>query len=119
MSKLIRVRYSHFVPKALGVRAIVLYPYVLFAEPEGQVPLSVIQHEMIHVRQVRSEGWLKFYVNYLFEYFKALVKLRGNHFRAYLAISYEAEAYKGERTTALNEDERREFFGERKLTSKS
>ncbi len=105
----LRVRYSHFVPKILGVRAIVLYPFVLFVEPREQVPVSVVQHEMIHVRQVRRDGWIKFYFSYLREYFLALIRTRGRHLEAYRAISYEVEAYQGERITALSRSEQDEF----------
>jgi hypothetical protein len=74
----------------LGVAAITLYPFVLFRDAEPGPAL--VNHERIHVAQVRTHGWLRFYAGYLWQYAKG--RLRGlGHAAAYRAIGYEAEAY--------------------------
>jgi hypothetical protein len=76
--------------RRLGVAAITLYPLVLFRDPEPGPAL--VTHERIHVVQVRTVGWLRFYAGYLWQYAKG--RLRGlGHAAAYRAIGYEVEAY--------------------------
>lgn len=85
-----------------------LYPYVLFSEPRDQVEARVLTHEMIHVRQVRRTGWLKFYAKYLNEYLAA--RFNGaRHATAYAAISFEQEAYRNETLTSLSHNELKEL----------
>ena len=74
----------------LGVVAITLYPFILFRD--AQPGPTLVNHERIHVAQIRAVGWLRFYAGYLWQYAKG--RLRGlDHSAAYRAISYEAEAY--------------------------
>ena len=103
----IRVRFSHVIPRILGAQAIVLYPYVLFDSPMSNISGTNIRHEMIHVRQVRSMGWLKFYVSYLWEYAK--LRLKMGAFTAYLNIPQEQEAYAKQDSMTLTESERSEL----------
>lgn len=78
------------IAKALKVDGIVLYPFVLFSSPSPNQVL--INHELIHVKQIKELGVLRFYTTYFKEYFQN--RLRGqSHHQAYLAISYEKEAY--------------------------
>lgn len=111
----VRLRYEHFIPRTLGVRGIVLYPWVLFSEPREKVPTRVVRHEFVHVRQVREIGVARFYVAYLVEYVKHLVRFR-NHDRAYFAIRFEAEAYQLESTIQLTHSELAEIDSRNRST---
>ena len=76
--------------KILKVNGIVLYPFVFLAPKEPDIYL--MNHELIHLAQIKRVGVLKFYFTYLREYlYHRSQKL--NHDQAYRAISYEREAY--------------------------
>lgn len=47
-----------------GSKGITLYPFVFVKKDVSE---RVIRHEMIHVYQVRQEGWWKFYLGYLWK----------------------------------------------------
>lgn len=86
----IRLVRKSFLPKILKVEAIALYPFMFFADERPSV--KTINHELIHILQVRRDGFIRFYFNYLKEYF--IFRKKGfAHREAYLAISYEVEAY--------------------------
>jgi hypothetical protein len=86
----------------------VLYPFVLFSAPRARVPLEVLHHELVHVRQVRARGWLGFYTAYLLEYARG--RSRGlSHHQAYMAISFEAEAYREQTLLSPTEAEKQEL----------
>lgn len=73
-------------------RAIVLFPFVFIRYPEDHYNERLLNHERIHIRQQLELLVLPFYVWYLVEY--VLRRMGGNnHLRAYLAISFEREAY--------------------------
>jgi hypothetical protein len=78
-----------YFPFMKNIDAITLYPFVLFREKNPSQVL--INHERIHYEQIKKYGIVKFYSNYLFEYFKNR-KLGMSHKNAYLNISYELEA---------------------------
>lgn len=69
---------------------ITLYPFILLKK-KHRYNDKIILHEKIHYTQ-QSEGLIKFYYNYLKEYFK-LKKQYKNKQIAYRNISYENEAY--------------------------
>lgn len=76
--------------KLLRVNGIVLYPFIFFA-PKDPNPI-LVNHELIHVAQIKRLGVIKFYTRYLLEYLKAR-RAGLSHDRAYRAISFEREAY--------------------------
>ena len=78
------------IANLLKVDGIVLYPFILFS---SDIPSQVlINHELIHVQQIKRIGAVKFYFHYLKEYFQ--LRLKGNtHHNAYRSISFEKEAY--------------------------
>ena len=83
------IRKSLFA-KLLRVDGIVLYPFMFFSAERPSV--KTINHELIHIQQVRRDGFIRFYFNYLKEYIQ--FRLKGiPHTEAYLSISYEVEAY--------------------------
>lgn len=79
----------------LWVDGMALFPLVLVRSREpGPV---LLQHERIHLRQQLELGILPFYVWYLVEYLIRRAQY-GNHYLAYLNISFEREAYTNEAT---------------------
>jgi len=89
----LHLKYNHWLPKRLGVGAITLWPYILFANKAVDVPQWLHDHELVHVSQIRNLGPLRFYTSYLLYYAAGRVgKL--NHNQAYICIPYEIEAYK-------------------------
>ena len=62
----LRIRYEHWIFKVFlrKYAGVVLYPWVLFKHKE--VPQSLFRHELEHVYQVERDGWLKFYLRYLY-----------------------------------------------------
>jgi hypothetical protein len=86
----IRLIRNSLLAKILKVDGIVLYPFIFFSEVRPSV--KTINHELIHIQQVRRDGFIRFYFNYLKEY--SQFRLKGiPHREAYLSISYEVEAY--------------------------
>ncbi len=52
----------------------------------------LLRHEMVHQEQIDREGLMKFYLVYLVDYARGLIKYR-NHDQAYRQIRFEAEAF--------------------------
>lgn len=67
-----------------GYNAFVLFPFMFFREPKERVSDELFRHEMEHVYQVMRHGWWKFYIRWLWQYFRV----------GYDKIDYEIEAYK-------------------------
>jgi hypothetical protein len=60
---------SKFVTKwILSVRGIVLYPFIFV---DNKLDKKLINHELIHIEQIKDTGILKFYVLYLWYWYKA------------------------------------------------
>lgn len=77
-----------------GIRGMVLYPFVLYASENPSEEIR--RHEMVHVRQIRETGVLRFYLKYVFEYLS--LRSRGHrHDAAYRGISFEIEAFELEK----------------------
>lgn len=49
-----------------GIRGMVIYPFVLFADPVEDVPDWVFKHEMEHVYQFQEMGHFQFYTKFLY-----------------------------------------------------
>lgn len=88
------IRNARFL-RLFGINGIVLWPFVLYADRDPD-PV-VMNHESIHLEQIRRTGVAKFYAKYLAEY---LIGRRNglSHDEAYRNISFEKEAY-------LNQDD--------------
>lgn len=86
------------VARLFSVHAIVLYPFIFFADKNPEQVL--INHELIHVEQIKNHGMLKFYFLYLKEY--VVLRFKGKkHNEAYKAISFEEEAYRRQNENRL------------------
>ncbi len=101
----IKLKFNNWIAKLLNVGATVWYPYILFSVDRATAEkYKIIEHEMIHVRQVRKLGWFKFYVSYIFIYFKNWFKY-GNTGLAYRNHPYEMEAFENEHKIVLTPEE--------------
>ena len=95
----VEIKYNSWIPRLLRRNAITLYPKVLISKTKKEAKRRhILNHEWIHVLQIRKEDFLKFYLNYLGEWFCNLFKCFN---RAYLNISYEKEAYSKQDTIKL------------------
>ena len=105
----VRPRYNHWFPSKVGAGAITLYPYVFFAMSRADAAKEhVITHELQHVRQVRQRGWLWFYLDYVLQMAIGLYKFKSWN-KAYMAISWEVEAYALQEAINPTESELKEF----------
>lgn len=87
-----------FIPKILKVDAIVLWPFVLFADKRPS--LTTVAHEYIHIKQIWRDGAITFYFWYIIEYLVG--RLDGlSHYAAYRQISYELEAFQNQEDFAI------------------
>jgi hypothetical protein len=78
----------------LHVNGMALWPFILVKYPQpGKV---LINHERIHLRQQVELLILPFYIWYAGEYLYRLWQ-HGNHYLAYLNISFEREAFANEK----------------------
>jgi len=78
------------IPK--WVEAITIVNTIHFRYSVIDVDQNLVNHEMVHIKQIEKEGALKFYSKYLYYYLVNLVKYRDTK-KAYLNIPYEIEAY--------------------------
>lgn len=90
---LVKVKQNHWLPSFLKVTAITLYPRIYLAcSYEDAIANHILNHEFIHVAQIRQTGVVKFYIIYLWNYAKNMIKYR-NQDTAYRNIPVEADAY--------------------------
>ena len=82
-----RIRFRHWLFRLPGMMgAIVLYPYILFRQGHGSVMPRLYRHELEHFYQVQRDGWLRFYIRWLW--------LTARH--GYWDNPYEVEAREAE-----------------------
>lgn len=92
----------------LPARGMALFPFILVKDKSDATNRRLLNHERIHLRQQLEMLVLPFYVFYLAEY--GWHRLRGlPHHQAYMAISFEKEAYAREYDFAYLR--RRPFWG--------
>ena len=80
------------LPKAYSAAA--FWPIVIIRNLEMAQP-HIINHEQIHLKQQIELGLIIFYLVYFSEYLYYRIKGK-NHNDAYMAISFEKEAYQFE-----------------------
>ncbi|KUG13570.1 hypothetical protein BEI02_15265 [Elizabethkingia sp. HvH-WGS333] len=78
--------------KNTKITAITLFPFILLKKKELKEDFVLLNHEKIHLRQQLELLVLPFYILYMIEYGIKYFKLKNAH-KAYLAISFEREAY--------------------------
>jgi hypothetical protein len=99
---------SKWLPECLRAEAFVLYPLVVFEKAKGKVPRADLVHEMIHVRQIRRLGYIRFSLLYEWHYLLGLIRYRDDD-KAYRSVPFEIEAYKKQRYVKLTKEERNEI----------
>lgn len=90
---------------------------VVFVRKEVQPPYNfsprewdkVLNHELIHTKQMQELLYLPFYVWYLLEWLVRLVMYRDRH-KAYRNISFEREAYANQHKWDYNKGRKRYAF---------
>jgi hypothetical protein len=97
---------SRWLPESLRCEAVVLYPFVLFEGAKDEVPKTTVRHEMVHVRQTREMGWLKFAILYHWFFFRDLIRYK-DAYEAYRRNPYEEEAYRKQKWITLTEEEKK------------
>tara|TARA_A100000164_G_scaffold362913_1_gene379388 strand:- start:514 stop:858 length:345 start_codon:yes stop_codon:yes gene_type:complete len=73
----------------IDVVAITLFPFVITREEMSD---DVLQHETIHIYQQKELFVLFFYLLYMCDWLKGIIKY-GNTRKAYFQIRFEQEAY--------------------------
>lgn len=97
--------------KNTKINGITLYPFIFIKNQEDKKNKVLINHEKIHLRQQLELLIVFFYLFYVAEYYYHFFKLKNAH-KAYLAISFEREAYANEHD--LNYLKKRKFWAFRK-----
>lgn len=83
-----RIIVSRLVPRKYCINIF----GTLWTRNKSAVDKFVINHELIHTTQMRELLYVPFYILYVIEWLVRLLLYR-NHFRAYINISFEREAY--------------------------
>lgn len=102
--KKVTIKFDHWLPKLFKVGAITLRRTIYFSITLDKTPKNMLNHEMIHIRQIRENGLVKFYLLYIIYYFFNLLKYR-NHMSAYRNIKFEVEAYRDEKLNLNRHEE--------------
>lgn len=92
----IRLKFKHWIFRIWPVsnyEGMVIGRWMLFKRDEAKVHPALIDHELVHQVQMNRHGMLQFYLIYMRDYFKNLLRYR-NHQIAYRSIPFEIEAYK-------------------------
>lgn len=90
---IISPRFCKLMSVFIDVYAITLYPFIISKEP---LPVTIYNHEKIHLVQQRELWVVGFYILYVWYWAKAKIKgLTGAE--AYYAIPFEKEAYQNQR----------------------
>lgn len=77
--------------KYFNIDAIALWKWVLYSTKDPSP--FIVNHERIHLDQIKRDGCLYFYIKYVLEYIHSRLFKGMNHNQAYITISYEQEAY--------------------------
>ncbi len=81
--------------KNTKISGITLFPLIILRTQTLRKNKVLINHEKIHLRQQLELLVIFFYIWYVIEYYYWYFKLKNAH-QAYLAISFEREAYANE-----------------------
>lgn len=94
--------------KYFNINAVTVWKWVLYVDKNPSDVL--INHERIHLDQIKRDGVFTFYFRYLRYYL--ILRVEGlPHFLAYKNIPYEQEAYKHEHNLAYKVPDKVMWFG--------
>ena len=85
--------FNSSVAKFLNVLGIVIWPFVFIVYPKEETPPSLMKHELVHVKQIRREGVVWFYLQYvlcLVRYYIKYGEMKGGFVKE---NKWEEEAY--------------------------
>ena len=86
---IIAPRFTKLMSVFIDVTAITLFPFIVSREEMNKVTLN---HETIHIHQQKELFVLFFYMLYVFDWLKGVVKYKDTK-KAYYQIRFEQEAY--------------------------
>jgi hypothetical protein len=90
------MKYSHWLFKLPLIRnysAICIGRTIYFRDAKEDISPVLMKHEMVHIEQMDRVGIVSFYLIYIRDYVKNLIKYR-DHWKAYYNIPFELEAYR-------------------------
>ena len=100
----LRIKYRRWIfrlPLLRRYDGMVLGRTILCEHGDGEIPSSLLHHELIHLEQIERYGVVPFYLIYFPDYLANLWHFR-NHDTAYRNIPFEKEAYERERKQGTN-----------------
>ena len=92
---------------SLPANGMAIFPFIILKERAMASNPILINHEKIHIKQQLELLILPFYIIHLFHYVVNLI-IYQNHYKAYLNILFEKEAYRNEED--LDYLKKRRFF---------
>lgn len=99
----VRIFYNSWFANMIVGKNITLYPFIFMMSNEQTSRANhILNHEWIHILQIRKIGFFKFYGTYLVQYVRNLLTY-WSFDKAYMAITYEQEAYAGQNDLCLPE----------------
>jgi hypothetical protein len=90
----LKIIYSKYLP-VKGFRAINLFGVVFARKEQGELSRQIINHELIHTRQMLELMFIGFYVWYVTEWIIKWIIYK-NRFVAYRNIGFEREAFEND-----------------------
>lgn len=102
-----KVIETRLIPASSDILAITLFGLV-FVGDRRRVDRYLLNHELIHCQQQLEWLYIPFFVVYGVEWLINMLRYRNSH-KAYMAISFEREAYRHERD--LGYVARRKHYG--------
>ena len=107
LHKRVKVRWnSKVLDYCGGAEAITLYPYIFFKRDFNYYMITqptILRHELEHIYQAERMLVVPFYIMYLWEWVKNLIK-HGPNYWAYYYIKYEISARATENTPLTDEE---------------
>ena len=82
-------RFTRAISWVIDVAAITLFPFIISRD---EMSPDVLQHETIHILQQKELFVVFFYLLYVWDWLKGLIKYRDRQ-KAYFQIRFEQEAY--------------------------
>ena len=107
-----RIIYNRWIPPR-RFAAINLFGFI-FARPGIRFTPQMLNHELIHTHQQREMLYIFFYLWYLVEWLVHYARLRDG-IRAYMAISFEREAYLHDHDLSYLQHRRHYAWGRKRL----
>lgn len=90
----VRFFFNSSLPKLWGASATTIYPFVFCVQsPDEALATHTISHELVHVDDVRQQGWFSFYFTYIVSFVANLLKTK-NYWYSYYNLLAEQKAFR-------------------------